>query len=101
MRKSLIISPNLDFEAMQDCERTQPERRLLAAMLAKAILDYTSSSYVGVADRHNAGRWLFKNSEARFTFRYCCAQLDLEPEEIRRSIRHLEIVGIPWVARRY
>lgn len=101
MPKSLTLNPNLDFEAMQDCERVQPEKRLLAATLAMAILDYCSERYVSVDDRHNAGRWLFGNEPARVTFLRCCIELDLDPTEIRKSIRHLEIVGIPWVARRY
>lgn len=97
------LDPDPDFTEQILSNQVAPERRLLAAMLSTAILDYCSERYVSIDDRHNARRWLFcKCPEGtRITFEFCCSELDLDPLEIRRTIKKLELDGIPWVARRY
>lgn len=62
-----------------------PERRLLAAVLQRAITDYLS----GEGELHDSAReWIFgpdDTSEA-FGFAYVCEALDFHKEELRRAV---------------
>lgn len=62
-----------------------PERRLLAAVLQRAITDYLS----GEGDLHiSAKDWLYGAEEAgdSFGFAYICEALDFHQEELRKAI---------------
>jgi hypothetical protein len=62
-----------------------PERRLLAAVLQRAITDYLS----GEGELHLSAReWLYSNEDASesFGFSYICEALDFHKEELRKAI---------------
>lgn len=62
-----------------------PERRLLAAVLQRAITDYLS----GEGELHASAReWLYNGEESHesFGFTYICEALDFHREELRKAI---------------
>lgn len=62
-----------------------PERRLLAAVLQRAITDYLS----GEGELHSSAReWLYTADESNesFGFSYICEALDFHKEELRKAI---------------
>lgn len=62
-----------------------PERRLLAAVLQRAITDYIT----GDGDlRESARQWLYDAEEDNesFGFSYICEALDFHKEELRKAI---------------
>ncbi|MFN8389299.1 MAG: hypothetical protein U0136_03310 [Bdellovibrionota bacterium] len=62
-----------------------PERRLLAAVLQRAITDYLS----GEGELHSSAReWLYSNDDLNesFGFSYICEALDFHKEELRKAI---------------
>ena len=62
-----------------------PERRLLAAVLQRAITDYLS----GEGELHSSAReWLYSADESNesFGFSYICEALDFHKEELRKAI---------------
>ena len=62
-----------------------PEKRLLAAVLQRAITDFVSGD--GEL-RESARGWLFDEevTDAPLSFRFICEALDLEFESLRRAI---------------
>jgi hypothetical protein len=64
-----------------------PEKRLLAAVLQRAITDYVSGD--GEV-QEGARAWLFDNepTDAPLSFRFVCEALDLDPESLRSAVRH-------------
>lgn len=65
---------------------TIPEKRLLAAVLQRAITDFLS----GEDDlRESAENWLIKGepSDAPLTFEFICEALDLDMDSLRRAIQ--------------
>lgn len=62
-----------------------PEKRLLAAVLQRAITDFVSGD--GEL-RESARTWLYEEevTDAPLTFRFICEALDLEYESLRRAI---------------
>ncbi|RMG42091.1 MAG: hypothetical protein D6719_07260 [Candidatus Dadabacteria bacterium] len=62
-----------------------PEKRLLAAVLQRAITDYVS----GEGEmREGAREWLMSDevTDAPLTFSFICEALDLEPRSLRQAI---------------
>ncbi|MBP9838574.1 MAG: hypothetical protein KBC84_07645 [Proteobacteria bacterium] len=62
-----------------------PERRLLAAVLQRAITDYLS----GDPELHESAKeWLFSPDDPNetFCFSYICEALDFHKEELRKAI---------------
>ncbi len=62
-----------------------PEKRLLAAVLQRAITDYVS----GEGElQESAKQWLFDSdyTEDSFCFSYICEALDFHQEELRKAI---------------
>ncbi|MFN4894856.1 MAG: hypothetical protein ACK5GN_14995 [Pseudomonadota bacterium] len=78
-----------------------PERRLLLAILERAILDYVGNDPREVEE---AEEWLFGSLEqglkAQFSFSWLCEQLDLDPVKISRRIKAMPRRGnrkiAPW-----
>jgi hypothetical protein len=78
-----------------------PERRLLLAVLERAILDYVGNNPKEVQE---AEEWLFEShqlgSRAQFSFAWLCEQLDLDPIKISRHIKAMPRRGnrkiAPW-----
>lgn len=79
-----------------------PERRLLLAVLERAILDYVGNDRLEV---NEATSWLFgelKDTEIReFSFRWVCSQLDLDATEISGKIRAMPKRGASRIAPWY
>lgn len=63
-----------------------PERRLLAAVLQRAIQDYLSCDGEIQA---SAEEWLYGADDAQdtFGFNYICEALDFHKEELRKAIK--------------
>ena len=62
-----------------------PERRLLAAVLQRAITDYIA----GEGDlQESARQWLYSSDDTRdtFGFAFICEALDFQKEDLRRAI---------------
>jgi hypothetical protein len=77
-----------------------PERRLLLAILERAILDYVGND---VREVQEAEEWLFNNLETsrnQFSFTWICEQLDLDTSKIIHKIRSMPRRGnrkvAPW-----
>jgi hypothetical protein len=73
-----------------------PERRLLLAILERAILDFVGNE--------EAEDWLFNSPDAgirsQFSFQWLCEQLDLDHAKIAKKIRAMPRRGnrkiAPW-----
>ena len=78
-----------------------PERRLLLAILERAILDFVGNDE---RELEQAQEWLFspkKNAKVeQFSFEWVCEQLDLDPKRIAEKIRAMPRRGsrkvAPW-----
>jgi len=78
-----------------------PERRLLLAILERAILDYVGNDQREVLE---AGEWLFgdgeSSSKTQFSFAWLCEQLDLDPIKVTKRIKAMPRRGdrrvAPW-----
>jgi hypothetical protein len=78
-----------------------PERRLLLAILERAILDYVGNDAREVQE---AQEWLFEDGDngrnPQFSFAWLCEQLDLDPDKITRHIKSMPRRGTrkiaPW-----
>ena len=87
-------------------DASTPERRLLAAMLERAILDYVGNDPREVAE---AETWIFGElSESKlreFSFPWVCQHLDLQAQEIAKIIQEMPKRGskkmAPWYFEEY
>lgn len=78
-----------------------PERRLLLAILERAILDYVGNDPREVTE---AEEWLFGHLESgrrhQFSFAWICEQLDLDTKKIAEKIKMMPRRGnrkvAPW-----
>ncbi len=78
-----------------------PERRLLLAILERAILDFVGNDE---RELEQAEQWLFgcerTNRNEHFSFEWVCEQLDLDPKRISEKIRSMPRRGnrkvAPW-----
>ena len=64
-----------------------PERRLLAAILQRAITDYLT----GDGEIHDSARdWLYGDDDPTetFGFSFICEALDFHKAELRKAIKH-------------
>lgn len=78
-------------------KRSTPERKLLVAMIERAILDYFGNQAV---ERSEAANWLFSgeaaNEDDPFSFVWVCGQLDLNCGHIATQLKTMD----PKVHRR-
>ena len=86
-------------------ETGTPERRLLLAMLERAILDFVGNDK---REMEEADEWLFgdedsendENSKRIFTFKWICQELDLNMVKIALKIKNMPKRGDkrvpPW-----
>jgi hypothetical protein len=78
-----------------------PERRLLLAILERAILDYVGNDPREIDE---AEQWLFGDTERgttqQFSFGWVCEQLDLDAPKIAEKIKSMPRRGnrkiAPW-----
>jgi hypothetical protein len=79
-----------------------PERRLLLAILERAILDYVGNDQ---RELEQAEQWLFSPETLpagdHFTFEWVCEQLDLDPQRIAAKIKAMPRRGTRKVAPWY
>lgn len=75
-------TPQIDAE-IEPPRQTSPERAMLAAMLARAIMDSQSSDPPLAGE---AREWLSSNSGDPYQFRWVCGHLDLDPEALRQAL---------------
>ncbi len=79
-----------------------PERRLLLAILERAILDFVGNEPKEIEE---AERWLFgeldQPSAGHFSFTWVCEQLDLDPYRIANKVRSMPRRGTRKVAPWY
>jgi hypothetical protein len=79
-----------------------PERRLLLAILERAILDYVGNDQREVEE---AEQWLFGDANGettqQFSFTWVCEQLDLDVPKIADKIRSMPRRGTRKVAPWY
>lgn len=102
--------PSVDAEAFNlfgiPNETGSPERRLLLAILERAILDYVGNDPREIEE---AQAWLFEveegfeptaGSKTLFSFAWVCDQLDLDVRDISRKIKQMPKRGkfriAPW-----
>lgn len=99
-----ISIPEMNEDAYQlfdiKNETGTPERRLLLAIIERAILDYVGNE---AKEKEEAGFWLFldsSDSEDQFSFEWTCSQLDLQSKAIRDKIKKMPMRGdsrlAPW-----
>jgi len=96
-----IIDSDFDQVFGHPNQTGSPERRLLLAILERAILDYVGNDQREV---HEAEEWLFgtieKGTRAHFSFPWICEQLDLDRVKIAAKIRAMPRRGnrkiAPW-----
>lgn len=90
-----------------DNHSSTPERRLLAALLERAILDFVGNDSTEVA---SAEEWIFdwQDHEANpdaplkeFSFSWVCHYLDLNPRKVAGFIKAMPKRGIHRVAPWY
>ena len=88
---SLFDSPN---------ETGSPERRLLLAILERAILDFVGND---AREVEGSAEWLFgddSGNDDEFSFNWVCLQLDLDTAQIAEQIRRMPKRGshriAPW-----
>ena len=82
-----------------------PERRLLLAVLERAVLDYVGNDSREVTEAED---WLFGEIEnptyAEFTFSWVCEELDLDMKKIASTIQSMPKRGkrkvAPWYFQR-
>ena len=100
-----MFLPVIDQEAYQlfdyPQEKGSPERRLLLAILERAILDYVGNEPEEV---EAAEAWLFENLDEpqneEFSFPWVCEHLDLNMADVAQMIRAMPRRGknrvAPW-----
>ena len=99
-----MFLPAIDDEASDLFDYPQltgtPERRLLLAILERAMLDYVGNDSAEVSA---AESWLFASDCSacdEFTFPWLCQQLDLDQTHISKLIRSMPRRGkqriAPW-----
>ncbi len=79
-----------------------PERRLLLAILERAILDFVGNDLREIAE---AEEWIFSYNDistaGNFSFSWVCEQLDLDRNKISQKIRSMPRRGARKVAPWY
>ena len=78
-----------------------PERRLLLAMLERALLDYVGNDQREIDESED---WIFSDTASMnasaFSFPWVCSELDLNIDDIRGKIRQMPRRGksriAPW-----
>ncbi|MBN8547744.1 MAG: hypothetical protein J0M12_00365 [Deltaproteobacteria bacterium] len=102
-----MLYPAIDDEAVSlfdiPNQTGTPERRLLAAILERAILDFVGNDEKEMLE---AEEWLFSELETaeqhagEFTFPWLCRELDLDVQTIAKKIKSMPKRGshriAPW-----
>jgi hypothetical protein len=70
----------LDAEHFEQAQNA-PERKLLAAMIRRALLDLLDTR-----TSPDAALWIRSNRRGEFSFRWVCEHLDFEPDKLRTAM---------------
>lgn len=99
----LQTATDSDFiDLMGTSSAGSPERRLLAAILERAVLDYVGNNATDITE---AEQWIFEEpyeaaTSSEYSFSWVCRELDLEPSEISSKISAMPKRGknriAPW-----
>jgi hypothetical protein len=79
---------SLDYEMLIESEPSSPEKRLMVAVIHRAILDYyghDSHPY----HQHEAARWLFQDSRGPMSLYWVCNWLSEDPKWLQISIQRM------------
>ena len=98
--------PAIDDEASNIFDRPNmtgtPERRLLLAILERALLDYVGNDQ---KEYEEATDWIFESlaleTAIEFSFPWVCDQLDLDVGDIRSKIKQMPRRGASRIAPWY
>lgn len=63
-----------------------PEKRLLVAIIQRAVIDYCLPIQGHLYLQREAKRWLFSTSNAPYSLSWICEMLSDSPEWLRKSI---------------
>ena len=75
---------------------TLPEKRLLFAVLSRAIVDATDLSVDDLENtewHHKARRWISSHTHIPMSFEWICEAIDLNPEVLRKLILDSTSIG--------
>ena len=77
-----------------EATETTPQKRLLVAILQRAIRDFIGIDAWGEGERiqEESESWLFDSDtdeNEMFSFLYICQQLDFAPDRLRHEVRNL------------
>lgn len=85
---------NIQVESSDHFQPENPEKKLLYALLRRAVLDYLGNDRVL---REEAERWFFARSSEidpeGYSFRWVCSQLEIVPEDFIRRLRAVSSLG--------
>lgn len=101
-RNSLSISSRINGPEHETPVNHAPERRLLAAMLERAILDLRcNTDLTKQNDARESLLWIETNSSAPFSFEWLCNELELDPTHLRRFAIKIvsgekKVSGLSW-----
>ena len=101
-------NPQIDYDGYQffdiPNQTGTPERRLILAILERAILDFVGNEQKEALD---AEYWMFGDDgddDSQFSFTWACSQLDLSPATVREKIRQMPKRGecrlAPWYMKK-
>ena len=76
-----------DFFQVYDVDDSTPEKRLLLAMVQRAVLDYANPEKGKEFWQHDAYRWLFSTETHPYTLVWVCEILSDNPIELQRRIQ--------------
>lgn len=76
-----------------------PERMLIAAIIARAILDVVADVNIKKTTRFNACRWFVSGEIGEFSFLWCCEAVDLNPSLLLDVLS--PYLRVEAVSRRY
>lgn len=80
-----VKAPYVDYDEPQEYQI--PERRLLVAVIQRAIIDYSVPIYDRPHLRYWASAWLFSDSREIMSLYWICSYLSEDPEGFQEAIR--------------
>jgi len=78
-------APYIDYD--EEAEPQLPEKRLLVAVIHRAIIDYSVPIYDRPHLRYWASAWLFSDSKEVMSLYWICAHLSENPENLQEAIK--------------
>jgi hypothetical protein len=78
-------TPYIDYD--EPYEPQLPEKRLLVAVIQRAIIDYSVPIYDRPHLRYWASAWLFSDSREVMSLYWICAHLSEDPDFFQTAIR--------------